>query len=205
MGSEPARSGAGLLRRARRDELRLRGELEIRIEGSDDRLSLRLDEPRLDEPCLNEGEDVSPIQEISANSDRLEDFKSKIEALGYRCSSRSDRIVVDLEQWQAEVMPEANRQWLGTASFSVLAAEGGDRREALALLLLRASGSVRVARGYLLENRAGFAARIPGAAGEEGIVAAFEALAVCCRHFAKSISVLQNEEATKAYLAFSTI
>ena len=186
---------------------RQEGNWKYVLEGPDDQLSLRLDELREQEeqdrsskPIAAVGHSLAPI-----DATRLENMKLHLEALGYQCNSRADRIIVDLEQWHAEVAPEVDGGWLASVSFPAPAGENGKCREAVGLLLLRASGSVRIARGYLAEKSAGFAARFDAACSEEVMTASLNALATCCRYFAKSVSVLRNEEAAKAYLALNAI
>lgn len=163
------------------------------LEGPQDRPSMRLDE--VQEEGIPQAQDTAWT---------LEDLKSRIENLGFRCNHRSDRIAVDIGQWQAAIVPDGPASWSAIVSMPIAESAISSVREALALLMLRASGTVRVARGFLAGSDAGFMARFATACPEEAIAAGLDALSVCCRHFAKSVSVLQNEEAAKAYLAFHT-
>jgi hypothetical protein len=77
-------------------------------------------------------------------------------------------------------------------------------KRAASLLLLRASGSVAVARGYLHEGEAGFLVRWPHQPAAEEVTGAMDALWLSCQEFGREISVLGDESAAVAYLAVST-
>jgi len=169
----------------------LEGNWKYVLEGPEDRLSLRLDELSDEEVT----QDASPT---------LGDLKRRIESLGFRCGTRSDRIVVDLEHWHAEILPDAQGAWLSMVSILVPESGNARSREALALLMLRASGAMRMARGFLAGQSAGFAVRLPAACSEDAITASLDGLAACCRVFARSVSVLQSERAAAGYLALDS-
>lgn len=132
----------------------------------------------------------------------VHEVAQRIEALGYACKTREDRIVVPLGQWQAEVVPDPG----GGCLFSVLVGSPASEisREAITTLLGAMNSHVRVVYGVLEHaGKAGFAGRVAPGYLDEDALAVLEALAVACHYFAKSVSVLENEPAARRYLALT--
>jgi len=178
--------------------------LEHPLEYSQDRLCLRLDSGETVQEPDAPIESAENAQIVLPENGWLKETKARIEALRYTCNAREDRLIVPLDTWSAEVVPKSDGGC--TLTVTLEAAESETSRRALALLVLRAGGYVRIVRGFLAplpQAKAGFMACLAAAYLDDDLAAVLDALTVCCRHFAKSVSVLGNEYAAKRYLALS--
>jgi hypothetical protein len=137
----------------------------------------------------------------SAPAHWLDEMAAVIEEAGWTTYRRDDRLAVPVDGYTAEAAPDSD----GFSVFTMQVCQGRHRsrgsRKAAALLLLRAGGAVRMASGFLAGERAGFMARVPPAAGSDGIGDALAALTHCARYYAKEVSALGDERAAAAYLA----
>jgi hypothetical protein len=185
---------------------RLPGNWKYILEAPGDRLCLRLDVSGLHSEIPCDPIEKTGAPRVSPSAEWLGETQRRIEALCYSCHSRNDRLVVSLDAGQAEVAPEAD----GFVACSVVAGAPASEasRNATAILMLRVGGCMRIVRGYLAplpQAKAGFTARLAPNFSDEQLAEVLEALAVCCRRFQKSVSVLQNEQIAQRYLALSTI
>ena len=188
----------------------LRGNWKYVCEGSGDRVSLRLDLP---EPGTDAGEssdacespDACGAVAIVPTGDWLNEAKRQLEALGFPCHPREDRLVVPLDESQAEVLPASDGSTLCSITFPM--GESSEAQKATSLFLLRVSASMRMVRGFVspaaTKPEAGFMVRIPASSGGEFVQHAWTSLALCSRSFAKAVSVLQDQQTATAYLTVS--
>ena len=185
---------------------RLPGNWKYVLEAPGGRLCLRLDisEPHFEIAC--DPQEETGVPHVPPSAEWLGETQRRIEALGYACHSRTDRLMASLETWQAEVALEGD----GCVACTVVigAPASGPGREAAAMLMLRVGGCMRIVRGFLTplpQVKAGFMARLAPNCSDEQFAQVLEALTVCCRRFQKSVSVLQNEQVAQRYLALSAI
>lgn len=183
---------------------RTSGNWKYVLEHPGDQLCLRLDsgETLRESDALLESAENALI--IAPENEWLNETKARIETLRYTCNAREDRLIVPLDAWSAEVVPKSDGGCVFTVTLG--ASESDIGRRATALLVLRAGGYVRIVRGFLApppQAKAGFMACVAEGYLDENLAAVLDALTVCCRHFAKAVSVLGNEYAAKRYLALS--
>jgi hypothetical protein len=188
----------------------LRGNWKYVCEGPRDRVSLRLDLP---EPGADAGESSDACESpdaddgvaIAPTEDWLNDAKRQLEGLGFLCHPREDRLVVQLDESQAEVFLESDGSTLCSIVFPM--GESSEARRATSLFLLRVSASMRLVRGFAspaaTKPEAGFMVRIPASSSGEFVQHAWTSLALCSRSFAKAVSVLQDQQTATAYLTVS--
>jgi hypothetical protein len=185
---------------------RLPNNWKYTLEIPGNRSYLRLDVSEPYSESLGDPLEKTAAPRVPSSPEWLGEIQHRIEALRYPCHSRNDRLIVSLDVWQAEVAPETD----GCVACSVVAGAPASEasRKATAILVLRAGGSMRIVRGYLAPlplAKAGFMARLASNFSDEQLAEVLEALAVCCRRFQKSVSVLQNEGVAQRYLALSAI
>ena len=180
------------------------GNWKYVCEGAGDRVSLRLDMP---EPGTDtcESPDASDPVAITPTEDWLNETKRRLEALGFLCHPREDRLVVPLDESQAEVFLESDGSTLCSITFPM--GESSEAQKATSLFLLRVSASMRLVRGFASpaapKPEAGFMVRIPASCSEEFVQHAWTSLALCSRSFARAVSVLQDQQTATAYLTVS--
>jgi hypothetical protein len=193
----------GLVQLAERNH-GLCGNWKYVCEGPGDRVSLRLDLPESgsdagESPYAGDGVAIVPTE------DWLNEAKRQLEALGFPCHPREDRLVVPLDESQAEVLPASDGSTLCSITFPM--GESSEAQKATSLFLLRVSASMRLVRGFVspaaTKPEAGFMVRIPASSGGEFVQHAWTSLALCSRSFAKAVSVLQDQQIATAYLTVS--
>jgi hypothetical protein len=183
----------------------LRGGWKHVIERGREEAALRLDtDPQ---KCgAGDGPDFEPLLDGAGSVEPapaawLDGAARLIEESGWTSYRRDDRLAVPVDDYTAEAAPDGD----GFAVFTMQVCQGRHKtpasRQAAALLLLRAGGAVRMASGFLVDDRAGFIARVPPAAGSDGIGDALHALTHCARYCAKEVSALGDERAAAPYLA----
>ena len=171
------------------------------FEGPTDRVSLRRDAP------ADVGDEVGFAVGMPAG-DGLAALQAQVGDVGFACHRRDDRLMVPLHSMRAELTTSD----AGGLNLTITVAAGRHQsentRRVAAMLLLRASGHLRMAAGYLInvgeQSRAGFIVRLEAGFSAAMLGHALAALEVACRHFAKEVSVLGDERAAMAYLALGS-
>jgi len=184
----------------------LPGNWKYVLESPGDQLCLRLDAIEQDSQDLCDPTGSSGSPRVPPTADWLSGTLARIGAAGYSVHAREDRLTVSVDAWQMEIAPSADGGVLLSISVGTPASE--TPRQAIALLLLRAGGCVRIVRGFMTilpHAKAGFMARLPPAYSDEQFTEVAEAIAACLRRFQKSVSVLENEFVAERYLALSTV
>jgi hypothetical protein len=182
----------------------LRGNWKYVCEGPSDRVSLRLDLPELGADA-GESPDSGDAVAITPPVGWLNEAKRQLEALGFLCHPREDRLVVPLDESQAEALPASDGSTLCSIVFPM--GESSEAQKATSLFLLRVSASMRLVRGFVSpaasKPEAGFMVRIPASSSGEFVQHAWTSLALCSRSFARAVSVLQDQQTATAYLTVS--